>query len=253
MKTQSTQLTLDLRSPSRWGGARSGAGRRPGPIRRDPHRRRAPLAGRHPCHVTVRVRSDVPSLRTVRLVREVEASFRRGCERARFRLVHYSLQANHVHLIVEAASGLDLASGMKSIGARLARAVNRVFGRRGAVLADRYHAHVLRTPHEVRNALAYVLLNARRHAAKLGRRLSRARIDPASSGCWFPGWRGPIPGAPDAPAVASPRTWLMRVGWLRAGRIDPGEIPGRWSRSRAGEATGRRGRRPGETQRASTR
>jgi len=254
MKTRGTQLILDLRTPSRWGGRRPDAGRKPGPVRRDPHRRRAPLAARHPCHVTVRVRDGVPSLRTARLVREVEVSFRRACERGRFRLVHYAIQANHVHMIVEAASGLDLASGIKSLGSRLARAVNRVFRRRGAVLADRYHAHVLRTPREVRNALAYVLLNARRHAAKLGRRLSgAARIDPASSGRWFPGWRGPIPGAPDAPAVASPRTWLLRVGWLRAGRIDPGEIPGRWSRSRAGEATGRRGRRPGETQRASTR
>jgi hypothetical protein len=130
-------------------------------------------------------------------------------------------------MVVEAASGLDLASGMKSLGSRLARAVNRVFRRRGAVVADRYHAHVLRTPREVRNALAYVLLNARRHAAKLGRRLSMApRIDPASSGRWFAGWRGAVTAARDAPAVAVPRTWLLLVGWLRAGRIDSGEIPG---------------------------
>jgi hypothetical protein len=116
---------------------------------------------------------------------------------------------------------------MKAIGARLARAVTRVFRRRGAVLADRYHAHVLRTPREVRNALAYVLLNARRHAAKLGRRLSIApAIDPASSGRWFAGWRGLVAGKGDAPAVATPPTWLLRFGWLRHGRIDPSEVPG---------------------------
>jgi REP element-mobilizing transposase RayT len=76
----------------------------------------------------------------------MEASFRQSCERGRFRLVHFSIQTSHVHLIVEAASASDLASGMKSIGSRLARAVNRVFGRTGPVLADRYHLHVLRTP-----------------------------------------------------------------------------------------------------------
>ncbi len=74
---------------------------------------------------------------------------------------------------------------MKSVTARLARAVNRVFGRAGPVLADRYHARPLRTPREVRNALRSVLLNGRKHA----RRARGARIDPASSGRWFDGWR----------------------------------------------------------------
>ncbi len=221
------QLSLDLRPPTRWGGRRTGAGRKPGALRRDPHRRRAPLAARHPCHVTVRVRGDVPPLRTMRLVRQVETSFRQVRERQRFRLVHYSIQTNHVHLIVEAASSVDLASGMKSLGSRLARAVNRVFRRRGPVLADRFHAHVLRTPREVRNAIAYVLLNARRHAAKLGRRLPPTpQIDPASSGRWFEGWSTALPAAQDAPAVAAPRNWFLRFGWLRRGTIHPGEIPG---------------------------
>jgi REP element-mobilizing transposase RayT len=118
-------------------------------------------------------------------VREVERSFARACERGAFRLVHYSLQGNHAHLIVEATSRDALGRGMKAIGSRLAKAVNRVFKRSGPVLADRYHVHVLRTPREVRNAIAYVLLNARRHAARAGRVLARAiAIDPASSGRW---------------------------------------------------------------------
>ena len=71
---------------------------------------------------------------------------------------------------------------MKSIGSRLARAVNRIFRRRGVVLVDRYHPHVLRTAREERNALACVLLDARRHLAKMGRALPRATVDPASSG-----------------------------------------------------------------------
>jgi hypothetical protein len=111
---------------------------------------------------------------------------------------------------------------MKSLGARIARAANRVFERVGPVLADRAHVHVLRTPREVRNAIAYVLNNARRHLAKLGRPLPRApRIDPASSGRWFSGWRGAVPHADDPPAVALPRTWLLNVGWKRAGSIVP--------------------------------
>jgi hypothetical protein len=85
----------------------------------------------------------------------------------------------------------------------------------------------VRTPKAVRNAISYVLLNSRRHLAKLGRRLSRIRIiDPASSGRWFDGWCIELPRAPDLPAVARPRTWLLGAGWRRAGRIDPAEVPG---------------------------
>jgi REP element-mobilizing transposase RayT len=127
-----------------------------GPSPRHDHRARAQLAARFPCHVTLKVEKGVPSLRSGRLVRELERSFAAACERGRFRLVHYSIQNDHLHAIVEATSARDLAGGMKSIGARLARAVNRIFGLRGPVLADRYHLHVLRTPREVRNALAYV-------------------------------------------------------------------------------------------------
>jgi hypothetical protein len=132
----------------------------------------------------------------VRLVRELERSFAAACERGQFRVAQYSIQGDHVHAIMEAASSADLASGMKSIAARLARAANRVF--------------------------------ARRHAAKRGRSLrGPARIDPASSGRWFDGWsaRSSAPG-PDPPAVASPRSWLLRVGWRRHGLLRLEEVPG---------------------------
>ncbi len=228
MPRQPRQLALDLRFAPRWGGQREGAGRKPGPRPRDPHRRRPSLAARFPCHVTLKVRREIPSLRSVRFVRELERSFAAACERGRFRVVHYSVQPDHVHLIVEAASARDLAAGMKSIGARLARAVNRTFGRGGPVLADRYHLHVLRTPREVRHAIAYVLMNARRHLAKLGRRLPRrAVLDPASSGRWFHGWRNVRAHDPiGSPPVAQPRTWLLAVGWRRHGLLDPAEVPG---------------------------
>jgi hypothetical protein len=122
---------------------------------------------------------------------------------------------------------------MKSIAARFARAVNRVFSRSGRVLRDRYHLHVLETPREVRNALRYVLLNGRRHAAKGrgGVSAGTVRIDPASSGAWFDGWREGVARllrdrAVGPPPVARARTWLLRRGWRRHGLIDPADVPG---------------------------
>jgi hypothetical protein len=177
----------------------------------------------------VKVRRGVPSLRSVRLVRELERSFAKARERGDFRLVHYALQGDHAHLIVEARDPEALGRGMKALGARLARAVNRVFRRRGPVLADRYHLRVLRTPKQVRSALAYVLLNARRHARKAS---GVWRCDPASSGRWFDGWRRrpqahPAQARLHSPPVAGARSWMLRVGWRRHGLIDPLEVPGR--------------------------
>lgn len=137
-------------------------------------------------------------------------------------MVHYVLMGNHAHLIVEGADRQALGRGMKAVGARLARAVNRVFDRSGPVLEERYHLRVLETPREVRGAIRYVLLNAARHARRARRAL---RIDPASSGRWFDGWsRGKVvrKGAP----VARPRTWLLRTGWRRHGLLDPADVPG---------------------------
>ncbi len=160
-------------------------------------------------HVTLRVRPGVPSLRSGTLVQEWRRSLAEACERGSFRVAHYSLQGDHAHLIVEASGKEALAAGMKSIGARLARAVNRVFTRSGPVLDGRYHHRTLRTPREVRRALAYVVLNARRHLQKQRRTASaasRVLMDPASSARWFDGWRrhglvdpAVVPGVP-APA-----------------------------------------------------
>ena len=189
------------------------------------------MPGDCPVHVTLRVKAHLPSLREGRLVREWRRSLSEASERGAFRVAHYSLQGDHAHLIVEAQGKEALASGMKSIAARLARAVNRVSGRTGAVLDGRYHHRSLRSPRDVRRALAYVLLNARRHLAK---RRNAARgavhLDGASSGRWFDGWRRDVASLRRAeegrPEVARPRTWLLTVGWRRHGLVDPAEVPG---------------------------
>ena len=84
----------------------------------------------------------------------------------------------------------------------------------------------------MRRALAYVLLNARRHLAKI-RGISRSatvHLDGASSARWFDGWRLEAASrfrvSSGAPEVARPRTWLLRVGWRRHGLVDPSEVPG---------------------------
>jgi REP element-mobilizing transposase RayT len=149
---------------------------------------------------------------------------------AEFRIVHFSVQRDHAHLIVEARDRAALTRGMRSLAIRAALAVNRALGRRGRIWGDRYHARELRTPREVRNAIAYVLLNRRKHEARAPR-----GVDPCSSGAWFNGWRSRRPLSEDSP-VCAPRTWLCSVGWRRAGLIRVDERPG--ARAPARRSTG---------------
>src|SRR5262245_44432773 len=199
MSREPKQLTFtDYRKRIGRGGPRPGAGRPRGPRPRMLHRARGPVPVDCPVHVTLRVKAGLPSLRTGKLVHEWRRSLTQASERGSFRVAHYSLQGDHAHLIVEAHGMHALACGMKSIAARLARAVNRTSGRSGPVLDGRYHHRSLRSPKEVRRALAYVLLNARRHLAKHRHiaPVGPARIDPASSARWFDGWQRRIPRSP---------------------------------------------------------
>jgi REP element-mobilizing transposase RayT len=124
-----------------------------------------------------------------------------------FGLLHFSVQRDHLHLVVEAKDKRSLSSGIRSIAIRVARYVNDLLSRRGSLWADRFHSRALKSPSEVRNALVYVLANFRKHA----RRTPRAGIDPFSSGAWFDGWREwkPTPGR--APPWAAWAAW--RKDW----------------------------------------
>ena len=67
------------------------------------HVKRPKVPRGSPAHVTLRVRRDVPSLRSRRFIRDFQSRMRAGCERGEFRVCHYSIQRDHVHIVVEAA------------------------------------------------------------------------------------------------------------------------------------------------------
>jgi len=193
------------------------------------HRSRPKLSGREPVHVTWRVRVGLPNLRSPRTMRAIREAFIRGKERMGFRLVHFSVQNNHVHMICEATDATVLSRGLQGLAVRFARGLNRALGRRGKVLADRYHSRVLRTPREVRWGLGYVLCNTRKHNAELlvPKSLPRSWLDSCSSAELFGGWKGRA--APEAPSggdpVVSPETWLLRTGWTRHGSLPTDHLP----------------------------
>lgn len=209
-------IQLELK-PRTHGGARAGAGRKPtgrGGVR---HRRRPEHDSRHPVHVTLRVSKGVPTLRTKGAYRVARAALEAGSLKDGFRVVHYSVLRDHLHLIVEAADKRRLSRGMQGLKIRLARRLNRFFNRTGALFADRYHARALRTPREVKAALGYVLHNAKKHAKQGGRRIRADWLDPFSTAdLFFEADRG----------LRRARTWLLSTGWRRWGDLPRAWVPG---------------------------
>jgi hypothetical protein len=178
---------------------------------------------RHPVHVTMRRVRLGPSFRVQLVRRAIEAEL--YVVKARdVRVVHYSIQDNHLHLMVEGADRADLGRQMKLLFSRIAMAVNRIARRAGKLFADRHHRHELKTPTEVRRALVYILFNDRKD-----RRRSRSTaLDEASSAIWVTDWSPTsAPTAetlalrranyPNGPPITEPTTWLARFGWRRAG------------------------------------
>lgn len=172
-----------------------------------PHVRRENFSASSPVHVTVRVCKGVPRLQSRVGMRVIRAAFSVARERLGMRITQYSIQANHIHLIVEATDRHALSRAMKGLCVRIARRLNRATGRKGQVFADRYHAHILRTPNEVRNAVRYVINNSRTHAKRAGRRW-RWVIDPYAG--------GPCPKTffeSCQRLISEPRSYLLRVAW----------------------------------------
>jgi REP element-mobilizing transposase RayT len=184
------------------GGKRNGAGRPPnGEKAGVSHLPRPELSARHPVHVTLRLAFGVGYLRSHSRMRVIEAALRQAKERFGLRIIHYSVQGMHLHLIVEAEDREALSRGMQGLGIRLAKRLNSLVERHGPVFADRYHAHVLKSRREVANALRYVAGNYAHHARE---NVPRTFVDPCSSARWMT-----TPPPEDAPIVP-PTLWLLR-------------------------------------------
>lgn len=195
----------ELRFPNAWGGRRVGAGRPPGSRRssRIPHVARPGVSRHKPHHITVRVTRGTWNLRSQRCFRPIREALERATKRPGFRVVHFSVQHNHMHLIIEADHRRAMSNGLRRLLSRVARELNRVMRANGRRFDDRYHEHTLATPTEARNALYYVLGNRAEHLARWGRVVDRDVRDPFSSLV--------------VRVVVAPQSWLLREGWKRAG------------------------------------
>jgi putative transposase len=188
---------LELRLHPR-GGKRRGAGRKPVGARAGvSHALRDRFARLLPVHVTMRMAQHVYNLRSRRAFSAISRALGKAGERFGMRIVQFAVEGNHIHLIVEAESSAALSRAMQGFSIRVAKKLNAMMGKRGRVLGDRYHGHVLRTPTETRRAVAYVRNNHRKHMAQVGQVFTARYVDEYSS-------------ERAAVELPTPHTWLLR-------------------------------------------
>ncbi|HWO23211.1 MAG TPA: transposase [Kofleriaceae bacterium] len=223
------------------GGKRRGAGRKPkGKRPGASHAARPEHNPRHPVHVTMRVVGSASGLRRKDTYLALREATIVTAKREDFRIVHMSIQRDHVHLIVEADSRRALSKGLQGFSISAARQLNKAITERGGdrrtgkVFADRYHARPLTCPRAVRNAIAYTLGNWRHHGEDRAHFAQTWKVDPFSSGATFFDWKEledspvlwPLPPTYQPLLVFRPRTWLLQSWHEFHPRISVREAPG---------------------------
>jgi putative transposase len=157
------------------------------------------------------MRRGVWNLRAQRCFGPIVRALRQVRARADFRVVHFSVQGNHLHLVAEADHRPAMTAGVRALLIRIAKRLNAVMGTRGRVYAERFAERALRTPTEVRNVVRYVLDNQHKHYG--GRR--RSDVDAFSSA------NATLDHPTEGPPWAAPASWLLRVGWRLARAPEP--------------------------------
>ena len=170
-------------------------------------------------HVTIKLEGGLPSLRKGEALAVVLAAIERVNKGGVIQIVEFSIQSNHVHLIVEASSSADLSRGMASLNTGLGMRLNRIWNRvgEGSVFKERFHMVVIGNPTQMRRVLNYVLRNDVHHQLGLG------RLDPCSSAPSFGGWqelqdagsKAETAEAARACVSVEPRVWLLKKGWWK--------------------------------------
>jgi REP element-mobilizing transposase RayT len=243
------QLELPKRDRN---GQRRGLGRRkirhrlgrppnnPGSRSREKHGRREVFRSETPIHVVLRVSKEIGRLRKDKTYAALREALLVAARRESFRVVHVSIQAEHVHLIIEATDRVALWRGMQSFQISAAKRLNAAVTqpgakrRRGSVFTDRYHASVITNPKQARHTLAYVLNNWRHHHEDREGLARSWKIDRYSSAISFDGWREPwasatvwrLPKDYLPLPVWPPRCWMLTDGWKRYGLVETTEVPG---------------------------
>lgn len=147
------QLKLNLHKGN-WGGRRPGSGRKRLHSKGVSHRSREKVSRKTPLHISFKYKTHIRNKETLKLLKRAIVNARSHG----MRIIHFSMQTNHLHFIIEADNNEILTRGMRSLTITFAKGL-----RKGRVQLMRYHLHVLKNVQETKNAVQYVLFNQQKH------------------------------------------------------------------------------------------
>lgn len=150
------QLALNLYQGYH-GGRRPNAGRKRIHSKGVAHRTREKVTPHTPVHINFKYRTFI---QTIRILDILHLAFQNTLK-YEFKVTHYALQSNHIHIIAEVKDNQSLISGMRSLTNTIIKRIDK-----GSLQIERYHLHVLKNPKETQNAIHYVLNNEFKHAGK---------------------------------------------------------------------------------------
>jgi hypothetical protein len=136
------------------------------------HTKREAILGPRPLHLTIKlIRADIQNKAILKALRH--AIFRARLQG--LRVIHYSLEHDHIHLYAESSDNKILGKAMKALGGSLVKRINKHFLSKGRCYKTRYHLRILRSATEVKNVINYILKNGIKH------RRTKSVIDPYNS------------------------------------------------------------------------
>lgn len=126
------------------------------------HTKRPDLTRPSSLHLTVKIEKSKANLKN----KNVLAILKKAIFNARrqgLKVIHYSLEYDHIHLIIEADNNRTLGKGMQAFGVTLAKAINRMRKVKGQVYKHRYHFRQITSSRQLKNVMTYIFNNGVKH------------------------------------------------------------------------------------------
>jgi REP element-mobilizing transposase RayT len=113
-------------------------------------------------HLTLKIEKNKANLKNKSILKALQQSIKKA-RLLGLKVIQYTLEYDHVHLLVESSDKISLGKGMQSLGISFSKKINKIKKQNGKVFKTRYHFRKLSTPREIKNVLNYILGNGVKH------------------------------------------------------------------------------------------
>jgi REP element-mobilizing transposase RayT len=126
------------------------------------HRERPKLTRLSSLHLTIKIKRIKADLKNKSILIVLKRAIYNARKKG-LRVIHFSLEFDHVHLLIEAPDNFILGKGMQSLGVTLVRGINKLGQTSGEVYKHRYHFRKINSTRELKVVMNYIFHNGVKH------------------------------------------------------------------------------------------